>query len=306
MGAYATVMFADLTGSTAVFEQLGNVAATRAITRLTDWIREVCRDHGGHVVKTLGDGVLVLFPSEADAVEAVVQLQRERGRLPGRRGLADSMQLRIGLASGEVIERADDCFGDAVNVASRLSDLSGARQILATAAVVDQLASAPPGARFHPLGPMRLRGREQPCHVFRIDWQADSSTEMMTMPAFDSGATMAGARAGAGGLRLAYGPQAQEFGPAQFPVHIGRGHEAEFVVADRRVSRVHARIDRHDDAFLLLDLSSNGTGVRFQGAPTQLTLRRDNCVLHDNGEIVLGPDGGDSSVPTVRFELMLR
>jgi adenylate cyclase len=306
MASTTTVMFADLTGSMAVFEQIGNKAATRTITALTDWIGQTCQGHGGRVVKTLGDGVLALFPTAGDAIEAVVQLQREHARRLTRPGAAGSMQLQVGLACGDIVEVAGDCFGDAVNVAARLSDLSGARQILATDTVVEQLRAAPPGSRFHPLGPMPIRGREQECRVFRIDWQEDSSTDMMTLPAWDASASQARACLAASGIALHYLQQSQEFRADQFPVHIGRGREAEFMVPEPRVSRLHARIDWHNLTFLLVDLSSNGTCVLFQGAPTGLTLRRDECVLHDSGAIALGPDFGDWSVPTVRFELKLR
>ena len=92
----------------------------------------------------------------------------------------------------------------------------------------------------------------------------------------------------------------------ELPVHLGRAREAEFPVADPRVSRLHARIDWDNQAFVLVDLSSNGTCVRFQSAPGELTLRRSECVLHGSGEIVLGPDFTDGSLPAVRFELKLR
>jgi adenylate cyclase len=306
MAATTTVMFADLTGSTSVFERFGNEAATRTITALTRWIAEVCRGHGGRVVKTLGDGVLAVFPTGADAIEATVQLQREHARRSTRNGPIHRLQLQVGLACGEVVEVAGDCFGDAVNVASRLSDLSGARQILATDSVVEQMRSAPPGARFHPLGLVPIRGRAQECRLFRIDWEADSSTDMMTLPAWEHAEPPARPRAGALRIELHYQDQVRVFTSGQTPVHLGRGREAEFPVAEPRVSRLHARIDWHNQAFVLVDLSSNGTCVRLQGAPTELTLRRDECVLHDSGEIALGPDFSDWTLPTVRFELKLR
>ena len=74
--AEVTVVFADLTGSTGVFESLGNAKATQAITRLTQWIGKVSQAYRGHVVKYLGDGVLVVFPDNADAIDAVTELQR--------------------------------------------------------------------------------------------------------------------------------------------------------------------------------------------------------------------------------------
>jgi class 3 adenylate cyclase len=71
-----TVVFADLTGSTSVFELLGNVKATNAITRLTQWMGTVCLNHNGRVVKYLGDGVLLLFPTSGAALDAIIMMER--------------------------------------------------------------------------------------------------------------------------------------------------------------------------------------------------------------------------------------
>jgi adenylate cyclase len=151
-----------------------------------------------------------------------------------------------------------------------------------------------------------VRGREQEIPLFRIDWEEDTSTDMMTIPAFDSPARPAFPLPAAGVIELHFHQNARIFSSEQLPVHLGRAREAEFLVPDPRVSRLHARIVRHYRSFVLVDLSSNGTCVRFQGAPTPVSLRRNECVLHDSGEIALGPDFSDWSVPTVRFELKLR
>ena len=132
MAVNSTVVFADLTGSTGVFEALGNAKATEAITRLTQWISQVCESHHGRVVKTLGDGVLAVFPMEADAVNAVVELQRNHLKRILNWPPKLRMRLQVGVACGEIVEVDGDCYGDAVNVASRLSDLSGADQIWAS------------------------------------------------------------------------------------------------------------------------------------------------------------------------------
>lgn len=307
MSPTTTVMFADLTGSTAVFERLGNEAATQAITALTQWIGRTCEDYGGRVVKTLGDGVFAVFPEGRSAIEAVVQMQREHSRREFQRYGGKRLQLQVGLACGEVVEVAGDCFGDAVNIAARLSELSGAREIWATDTVVDQMRTPPPGARFHPLGLVPIRGKAQERQVFRIEWQEDTSTDMMTLPAFQPGAPRprAVAAAGMATIGLRYLDQQREFRSDRLPVHMGRATEAEFVVLDPRVSRLHARIDWRNDRFELVDLSSFGTCVRFSGAPTEVRLRRDECVLHDSGEIALGPDFSDFTQPTIEFVLKM-
>src|SRR5687768_16440459 len=116
MGVNTKVMFADLSGSTSVFEALGNDAATQAVRTLTDWIGRTCEQHDGRVIKFMGDGVLALFARPADAMDAVVMLQREHAKRKEQRGPVHQMQIQVGLACGDVVEVSDDCFGDAVNV----------------------------------------------------------------------------------------------------------------------------------------------------------------------------------------------
>ena len=94
-----------------------------------------------------------------------------------------------------------------------------------------------------------------------------------------------------------------KFKSGDLPIHLGRVVEAEFVVNDQRVSRLHAKIEWRNGTFVLSDLSSYGTWVRFTGSDTELALRRDECVLHGKGEIALGAPFSDFTVPTVSFNL---
>ena len=304
MGSNTTVMFADLSGSTSVFESLGNDAATQAVRALTDWIGRTCEQHDGRVIKFMGDGVLALFARPADAMDAMVMLQREHARRKEQRGPVHQMQIQVGLACGDVVEVSGDCFGDAVNVAARLTDLAGPAEILVTDAFVREVSGPPPGVRFHDMGLVPIRGKSHEQRLFRIEWHEDTSTEMMTLPASD--AQLLGARRkgpAQATLVLRYLDLAHEFGSDEMPVHLGRAREAEFPVADPRVSRLHARIEWRGHGFSVVDLSSNGTCVRFNGAPTEIRLRRDDCVLHASGEIALAADFGDFTTPTVMFEL---
>ncbi len=75
--AELTIAFVDLTGSVSVFETLGNDRATQAVTKLTQWIGATGQEHGGKVVKMLGDGVLLSFTNNRQAVEALTQIQQE-------------------------------------------------------------------------------------------------------------------------------------------------------------------------------------------------------------------------------------
>ena len=299
--AEVTVVFADLTGSTGVFESLGNAKATQAITRLTQWIGKVCEAHHGHVVKYLGDGVLILFPVSIDAVEAVTELQRvHQDRI---RNWPEPLQMRlqVGMARGEIVEQNGDCYGDAVNVASRLSDLSGPEQILATDAVIAQLPEDSL-VRSRSLGAMTIRGRTETCVVHRIEWQSEVLSETFTMPASLAPSLFAQRTAQPDFLELSWLDMNAVFSSTEFPLFLGRDADAQFVVPDPRVSRKHARIEWRAGKFYLEDVSSYGTWVRFSDSAAVVSLRRQECVLLLKGEIALGASFEDFTVPTVSFQ----
>ena len=301
MGVQATVVFADLTESTAFFDALGNEKATRAVTRLTQWIGDVCIANRGRVVKKLGDGVLAVFTDASDAASALIEIQRGHQVRLLNWPASIRMEIKAGIASGEVVEVDGDCYGDAVNVASRLSDLSGANQIWATEAVVRQI-SDDLGVRFLSLGPVTLRGKLEPLPLYRVEWQDHGTGGNVTMQATLG---QIGRRDGVseGQIHLSYLDNARSFSSAQMPVHLGRSAQAEFMVDDPRVSRLHARLDWRNGAFVLIDLSSFGTWVRFAGSDTDVPLRRDDCLLHGQGEVALGVPFNDLSAPTVVFSL---
>jgi adenylate cyclase len=270
-----TVVFADLMGSTSLFEATGNARATQAVTQLTQWICGVFLGYGGYIVKTLGDGVLATFSDSTRAIDAVVELQRQHQKTITQ--TTHFMPIRIGVASGEVEMVAGDCYGDAVNVAARLSDLSGANQI---------------------------RGRAEPASVFQIEWKIDEGTDFLTMQAdIETLVPKTGPDALGGEIELKWLDTVQTFRSFDLPIHIGRVRTVEFVVNDPRVSREHARIDWRNGSVILVDVSTYGCWVRFAGTGSDIQLRRNECVLHGKGEIALGAPFSDISVSTVSFSV---
>ena len=299
--AEVTVVFADLTGSTGVFESLGNAKATQAITRLTQWIGQVCGARGGRVVKYLGDGVLIVFPDNGDAIEAVTELQRVHRERIRAWPKPLKMRLQVGMARGEVVEQDGDCFGDAVNVASRLSDLSGPEQILATDTVIQDLPNDSP-VRCRSLGAMAIRGRSEACVVHRVEWQNEVLSAFFTMPASLVPAAFAEPPAPPAAIELSWLDVQAGFTSTQLPIFLGRDRDAQFVVPDPRVSRRHASIEWRAGRFYLEDVSSYGTWVRFSDSAAVVALRRQECVLLQEGEIALGAPFEDFTVPTVSFK----
>ena len=300
MGAKTTVVFTDLTGSTAVFETLGNFRATKAVTQLTQWICSSLHARGGSVIKTLGDGVLTVFPEATTAVNAVVALQREHQANLLQQPRAEHLPIRVGVATGEVEIVHGDCYGDAVNIASRLSDLAGPHEIWISSSELD-FSSRDNGIRFRPLGSINVRGRVEPCVVHQVEWHEDQSSEFITM-AGNLDPRQKGDALGQE-VQLSYLDQRRTFMAFDLPIHVGRIRHCEFIVADARVSRTHFRLEWRNGRIMLVDVSSYGTWIRFAGSQAEVLLRREECVLYGQGEIALGAPFSDASAPIVKFKV---
>jgi adenylate cyclase len=297
----STVVFADLMGSTGLYEATGNASAARAVTQLTDWISDIIVANDGRVVKTLGDGVLAIFAESANAIEAVVEMQRRHQKHMGSEKEVMRLPIRVGIACGEIEIVQGDCFGDAVNVAARLSDLSGGHQIWATDQVLANISEGP-GVRFRPLGPIIVRGRNEPLSVYQVDWKVEDNSDMLTMQAdFDTIMPNSSQFALGKQIKVSWLDQVKVFRSFDLPVRIGRSVGVEFVVNDPRVSREHSRLEWRNGGIVLVDVSSYGTWLRFAGANTEQLLRREECVLHGTGEIAMGAPFTDLTVPTVTF-----
>ena len=297
-----TVLFADLRGSTALFETLGNAEATSVVTHCVNALGGPVAGHRGHVVKTLGDGLMAVFDTPADAVPAAMEMHEllegmvsrgsERGASSGPRGL----KLQVGLARGEVVEMAGDCYGDAVNVAARLLDHAGDNETLLTSDVLDGL-SPDLRSRFRSLDRLVLRGRVEPVEVHVMGGRRGG---------VDLAATQFGDVSDVlepDGLRLMWGGLQRVFASQQMPVILGRSPQATFCVDDTRVSRSHARVDWHSGSFQLSDLSYNGTYVRFNDGEI-VSLRCGSCTLHGSGTIGLGGSPSDPGSACVSFDVL--
>jgi hypothetical protein len=211
------------------------------------------------------------------------------------------MPLRIGVVRGDVEIVDQDCYGDAVNIAARLSELTGPHQIWVNDSAIEDSPQFL-DIRFRLLGPIHIRGRAEPCTVYQVEWHEDINSEFFTIPAevdsrFDENSSdILGSQ-----IELSWVDTQQAFKAFELPIHIGRTRQAEFVVNDPRVSRTHARVDWRNGSVVLLDVSSYGCWVRFSGGGADLLLRREECVLHGRGEIALGTPFSDLSAPVVKF-----
>ena len=295
------VVFADLRSSTGLYELLGNAHAAQLVSRTVAELGKTISAHGGLLVKTLGDGLMAIFENPAMALRAALQMHQSlaiisRDGWPDLSSEHQALRLQVGMACGEVVQVGEDFFGDAVNIAARLLEHASDNETLVTSTVVETLP-AHERLRLRRLDRLQLRGRVEPVEVFVLE-EHDFT---------DLSATLFGSLIPStqpDGLRLVWQDRVCDFSTADIPVVIGRSELSSCRIDDTRVSRSHARIEWHGGAFQLIDLSSNGTYVRFAGDGSVINLRRGNCTLHGSGVLSLGAPPDDPSAPCVRFEIM--
>ena len=163
----AAIMFTDMVGFTSM-AQHDEASAIRVLQEQRALLRPLFAEKGGRVIKTIGDGFLVEFPSAVESVACALKIQNELARRNASGGAEQRIEVRIGIHVGDVLPQGDDIIGDAVNVASRLEPLADPGGICVSEQVVDQIRNKLP-VRCHPLGTPRLKNLEHPVHVYRLE-----------------------------------------------------------------------------------------------------------------------------------------
>ncbi|MDO8616779.1 MAG: adenylate/guanylate cyclase domain-containing protein [Dehalococcoidia bacterium] len=145
------VLFADIADSTALTERLGDAAFRAKARDLDGALRAAIRENAGTPIegKLLGDGVLAVFTSARQAIEAALAC--------GRAGDEAGLPLHLGLHAGDVIREENNVYGGAVNIASRISGLSAPGEVLVSE-TVRSLARTSAGVRFEDRGEQSLKG----------------------------------------------------------------------------------------------------------------------------------------------------
>jgi class 3 adenylate cyclase len=166
-GAFRTVLFTDVEGSTLLTQRLGDAKAREVLRAHERIVREALKAHGGSEIKAMGDGFMASFSSATRALECAVAMQRAFAE--HSESAEEPIQVRIGLNAGEPIAEEEDLFGTAVIVAARIAAKAEGGEILA-ANVVRELAAGK-GFLFSDRGDVALRGFEDPVRLYEVSWR---------------------------------------------------------------------------------------------------------------------------------------
>jgi hypothetical protein len=272
------VLFADITESTSLYQELGDAAARNVVAACLALITGILPRYEGRLVKTIGDAAFCVFPSADLAVLAASEMQSlVTSSRPGDR----SIMIHIGLHYGSVIAEQDDVFGDTVNAAAYITAVSTAGQILTTEATERQLSAALKYV-VRPIFYTILKGSEHESVIYQVLWHTDNHDitdvqlrDRKTIP-HDTGSmlvTMAEERV-----------RVDQWHPA---IVLGRDKDCDLMVSDRFASRKHLSIKLVGTHFYLYDHSINGTYVALESGEEVHVLRRE-LLLDGSGEIRAG------------------
>lgn len=288
------VLFADVVGSTHIYDVMGDQKAREIVAGCIDIMRSATEAHRGTVVKTMGDEVMATFPTADDALHAAGRMQRQLLGQASLRVEGQPVTLRIGCHVGPVVIEARDVFGSTVHTANRMTSQAKAGQIITTAATVERLpADWRPSVRQIDVALLKGQGAE--VSLYEVLWQAEDVTSMIPSIA------LAGQQ-GRQQQRLRVRVMGREIvlDAANPRLAFGRADENDVVIRGNLISRTHARIELERNKFVLIDESMNGSFVHTADGEESF-VRRDTLPLRGEGMIGLGKAPEADSQQTIHF-----
>lgn len=289
----ATV-FADVAGSTRLFDTLGDQIARDLISQCLELMSTVVDKYGGTVIKTIGDEIMFTVPTAEGAVNCCMEMQEAVTEdLPRMNPNAPAdLAIRIGLHFGEAILEQGDVFGDAVNVAARMAGFAKGGQIITTGYTVNQLEEATQEST-RLVDKLPVKGKTGHISIFEVIWQAEDVTRMATGVISTTTVNIS--------LKLRYHDKEVILNAQRTaPFVMGRGRKADMIVNDTLSSREHAQIELDRGKFILTDQSTNGTYVMTPEGSA--FIRRDKLPLVGKGYFSLGRDLKEDPTELVYYE----
>jgi len=287
------ILFSDISGSTRLYEQLGDDAARPLIAACIEQMTHAIVANSGTVIKTIGDEIMCTLPTANDAAAAAVQIQEEINEGIQIDGNLHQIHIRIGFHLGPVIHDDGDVYGDAVNVAARMTALAKGGQIITTKETVDSMNPVH-RSNTRLLDRLTVKGKSEIIDIYELVWQEDDATHIAT-GLFSSPMQ-------AGKLKLTYNSDDRVIAPMMLPMSVGRGNHADMKVDDTFASREHIRFECRRDKFILLDTSTNGTYV--ETSDGNFYLRREELALRGTGKISLGRELTENPDQYIAFEVI--
>ena len=171
-GAFRTVLFTDMEGSTTLTQRLGDAKAQELLRTHNAIIRDALKAHSGSEIKHTGDGIMASFTSASRALECAIAMQRALAQ-HNESNPDIPIRVRIGLNAGEPVAEEQDLFGTAVQLAARIAAKAEGEEILVSDTLRGLVAGK--GFLFADRGEVALRGFEDPVRLYEVRWRVDEA-----------------------------------------------------------------------------------------------------------------------------------
>ncbi len=287
------ILFADVVGSTRLYELMGDLRARDMVAICIDVMRSATEQRQGTVIKTMGDEVMSTFPSADEALNAAAQMQQQISSHAQLKVDGQPVSIRIGCHFGPVMLENRDVFGATVHTANRMTSQAKAGQIITTAATVERL-SPEWRASCRQIDVATLKGQGNEVALYEVLWQSEDVTSMVPAISMNSRPVRL--------LRLRIRANDRDLivDEQHASITIGRAEDNDVVIKGNLISRLHARIEISRSKFVLIDQSTNGTFVQTADGEESF-VRRDSLQIKGQGTIGLGRLPEQDSPQTIRF-----
>ena len=270
------ILFADVVGSTQLYDKFGYTKASETVGRCLDIMKDATYQFNGTVIKTIGDEVMSTFPSVDEAMGAAGQMQKRISS-----GVDDmNVTIRIGCHYGPVVQEQNDIFGAAVHTANRMTSQAKSKQVIISGTSVDQM-SEEWRAQTRQIDVATVHGRLDEVALFELLWQPEEATSMLPTIDWESKSI------GPSRLVLSFCDTSVMVDESRKNINMGRADENDLVVKGNLISRIHARVEMRRRKILLIDQSTNGTFLE-NAQGEEIFVRRDSSELSGEGIIGLG------------------
>ena len=272
-----TIMFADIVGSTRLYEIMGDEVAEKLVTTTLKQLSEIITRSQGVTIKTGGDDVMCSFSSIEQALNAArdMHLFLAERTAPSK---DYKIAIRIGANTGPVIASDGDLYGDAVNLAARVAALARGGKTLVTGHTFEQLSEAS-RKRCQLLTTTTVKGKELPIDIYDVVWeQTDELTRIVGNEVANAIQSFLTIRYDDNIIRLSAN--------TIISTTIGRGQDCDLIVPSPQASREHCKIECNHGSFVFNDNSANGSYVNHD--QTELFFHQERVSLLGEGLISLG------------------
>ncbi len=290
------IMFADIAGSTRLYNQLGDDKAEFLISTRLAIMCSITSNNNGRVIKKIGDEIMCQFSSAEDAALAATEMHVKKVTSDD----SEPLNIRIGLHFGNIIEKDNDIFGDAVNIAARMAAIAKTNQSITTESFVN-LLSSDTKSRTRLFDSARVKGIDKEIKIYQLLWEEGNVTTFATAQHIQqiSKANVS--------IVLKFNGEERFYtdNDISTAVSIGRDESCDLTIDATFASRSHANLEFRRGKFVLLDHSTNGTYVKLNDQD-DIFIRREELPLIGEGYISLGEDYKKENTTNIYFSVMQR